>query len=164
MRKHLIAASAILAATVTLVAAACGGNPTTQTATGSAACINASASHKAHVVVEHLKGSSVDRCVGFSGDSVAGLELLKQSGIEYSSQKTSFGTAICQVDNEPASFSSCFPSGAPFWALWVSTDGTTWKISDVGIDGVTVTNGEALGWRYTAPDASPAPPPAPKKG
>ncbi len=163
MRKHIAAASAILAATITL-AAACVGNPTAgPAATGKATCLNAGASHKAHVVVAHLSGSSLDRCVGFSGESMAGIDLLKQSGIEYSAQKASFGTAICQIDNEPAAFSSCFPAGAPFWALWVSTGGTTWKVSNVGIDDLTFKNGDALGWRYTAADASPAPPPAPKR-
>ena len=155
MRKHLISASATLA----LVIAACGGSSPTSQASPTSACANASAPHHAYVVVEHMSGTSLQRCVGFTGDTIDGQTLMDQSGIEYQAQTFSFGKGVCQVDSEPAQFSTCFPANQPTWWTFVETSGA-WACAQTGYTAVTLHDKEALGWRYIQTTAScPAPPP-----
>lgn len=152
MRKQLIWASATLA----LVTAACGGSsPTNPTSS----CANAGAPHHAYVVVQHLSGASVQKCVGFAEDTIDGQTLMDKSGIEYQAQTFSFGKAVCQVDNEPAQYSACFPQNEPYWALFIETGGA-WASATNGYTDAKLHDKEALGWHYVkAADPSPAPPP-----
>jgi len=159
VRKHPIAASATLALLISLVTA-CGGTPSASSSPGST-CVNASSPHHAYVVVQHAASSAaVQRCVGFSGDTIDGQALMDQSKIEYQTQTFSFGKAVCQVDNEPAQYSKCFADSGPNWTLFVDSGGA-WTVAQTGYAQVTLHDKDALGWRYTA-EASPAPPPLPK--
>ena len=156
MRKHLMWASATLA----LVTAACGGSPS-PSATSS--CANASAPHHAYVVVQHLSAVSLQKCVGFTGDTIDGQALMDQSGVEFQAQTFSFGKAVCQVDNEPAQFSTCFPANQPFWALFIESGGA-WTSATASYTEAKLRDKEALGWHYVAQSAaSPAPPPLAKQ-
>ena len=159
MRKHTFWASATLALALA-VTAACGGSPSgTSSNTSSSGCVNACAPHRAYVVVQHLSGTSVQKCVGFSGDTIDGQSLMDQSKIEYAAQTFSFGKAVCQVDNEPQQFTQCFPQNQPYWALFVETGGA-WAQAQNGYTQVTLHDKEALGWHYVPQSAaSPAPPP-----
>ena len=155
MRKHLLWASATLA----LVIAACGGSTPTSQATPTNSCANAGAAHHAYVVVQHLSGATVQKCVGFAGDTINGQALMDQSGVEYQAQTFSFGKAVCQVDNEPTSYPKCFPDKQPYWSLFVETGGA-WASAANGYTTVNLHDKEALGWHYVqATDPSPAPPP-----
>lgn len=157
MRKHLMWASATLA----LVIAACGGSSPATNPTSS--CVNAGAPHHAYVVVQHLSGTSLQKCVGFAEDTIDGQTLMDQSGIEYQAQTFSFGKAVCQVDNEPAQFSKCFPQNEPYWALFIQTGGA-WTSASSGYTDAKLHDKEALGWHYVqAADPSPAPPPLAKQ-
>jgi hypothetical protein len=158
VRTHLIWASATLA----LVIAACGGSSPTSQASPTSSCANAGAAHHAYVVVEHLSGTSVQKCVGFAGDTIAGQALMDQSGIEYQAQTFSFGKAVCQVDNEPAHYSVCFPQNQPYWALFIETGGA-WTSAANGYTDAKLHDNEALGWHYVQSNASPAPPPLAKQ-
>ena len=158
MRKHLMWASASLA----IVIAGCGGTPAA-TSTPSPTCVNASAPHHAYVVVEHLSGASLQRCVGFTGDTIDGKALMDRSEIPYQTQTFSFGLGVCAVDNEPAQFSECFPKDKPYWSLFVETAGV-WAPAPVGFDQEKLKDTQALGWRYVpAADQSPSPPPLAKE-
>lgn len=160
MRKH----SAWAGATLALILAACGNSPSaSSTASPAVTCANAGAAHRAYVVVEHLSGASLQKCVGFSGDSIDGQAVMDQSKIEYQAQTFSFGKAVCQVDNEPAQYTQCFPQNQPYWALFVETNGA-WAQAQSGYTAVTLHDKDALGWRYVpASDQNPSPPP-PAKG
>jgi hypothetical protein len=161
VRKHIVWASATLA----LVTAACGSSTVTSSSQSPspAACVNASAPHHAYVVVEHLSGTSIQKCVGFSTDTIGGANLMDQSGIQYAFQTFSFGNEVCKIDSEPQAYSQCAPQNLPYWALWIETAGA-WTSAQVGYTGVTLRDKEALGWRYTQPtDPSPAPPPLAKE-
>jgi len=147
-------------ATLVLVIAACGTTPGTSSTSPTAACANASAAHHAYLVVEHLSGTSFQDCVGFSGDSIDGQTLMDQSGVKYQAQTFSFGKAVCQIDNEPAQYSQCFPQNQPFWALFVETGGA-WAVSQTGYTQVTLHDKEAMGWRYVGPNDAASPPPPP---
>jgi hypothetical protein len=158
VRKRLFWASA----TLTLALAACGTLPTTSAASPASSCVNVGAAHRAYVVVQHLAGGSLQKCVGFAGDTIDGQTLMDESGIEYQVQTFSFGKGVCQVDNEPKQFSECFPKNQPYWALFVETGGV-WATAQTGYTAVALHDNEAIGWRYVAAtDASPAPPPTPK--
>jgi hypothetical protein len=113
-------------------------------------------------VVQHASGRTVERCVGFGGDTVDAVTLMKQSKIEYQAQpSTSVGLGVCQIDNEPARFSECFPKDQPYWSLWVESGGS-WTMSQVGFSDVKLHDGEVLGWHYVPlTEPSPAPPPKP---
>jgi hypothetical protein len=159
VRNHLIWASATLA----LVIAACGGSSPTSQASPKSSCVNAGAPHHAYVVVEHLSGSSVQKCVGFAGDTIDGQALMDQSGIEYQAQTYSFGKGVCQVDNEPAQYSACFPPNQPSWALFVETAGA-WALASGAYNKANLHDKEALGWHYVQPtEANPGPPPLAKQ-
>ena len=154
MRKHVSLASAILAL---LATAACGSSSSTATSTPTASCAGSGSMH-AYVVVEHLNDSSLQRCVAFSG-TINGKQLMDQSGITYQTQTFSFGIGVCAVDNEPATFTQCFPQGKPYWSLFTEHAGA-WTPAQVGFEQITLNDKDALGWRYVpAADQSPSPPP-----
>lgn len=160
MRKHLLWASAILA----LVTAACGGSSPTSQASTTNSCANAGAAHHAYVVIQHLSGASIQKCVGFAGDTITGQALMDQSGIEFQTQTFSFGRGACQIDNEPAQYSKCFPNNQPYWSLFVETSGA-WTTASKSYDALQLHDKEALGWHYVKQtDPSPAPPPLAQPG
>jgi hypothetical protein len=156
VHKHLLWASATLA----LVIAACGGSSPTSQASPTSSCVNTGAAHHAYVVVQHLSGATLQKCVGFAGDTIDGQALMDQSGIEYQAKTTSVGKAVCQVDNEPAQFSTCFPQNQPYWALFIEAGGA-WTMAPKGLSDAMVHDGEAVGWHYVRydPKSDPSPPP-----
>ncbi len=159
MRQHLRWASASLA----LLAFACGGTSSTPASSPAAeTCVNAKAAHHAYLVVQHLSGGTVQKCVGFDGAQIGGDDLMQQSGVKYETQTFSgLGKAVCAIDGEPAQFSECFPKDKPFWALFVETGRGPWVTPEVGYGAVNLKDGDALGWRYETSGPSPAPPPTP---
>ena len=159
MRNRLIWASATLA----LVIAACGGSSPTTQASPTNTCVNAAAAHHAYVVVQHQSGTSVQKCVGFAGDTIDGQSLMDQSGVEYQTQTFSFGKAVCQVDNEPAQYSTCFPPNQPTWWTFTEASGA-WICAQTAYTAVTLHDKEAIGWRYVlTTDPCPTPPPLAKE-
>jgi hypothetical protein len=124
-------------------------------------CAGIPGPNHARLVVETNAGKVVARCVGFSGSSVPGLKLLKESHVEFSTQAFSFGVAICQVDDIPAHYMKCLPTGQDYWALFLSTNGRTWTSPSVGVSDIKVPPGGSLGLRYDSPKGTPAPPPRP---
>ncbi len=160
MRKHLIEASATLAL---ILATGCGGAATNAAASPASSCVNSGAPHHAYVVVQHLSGASIQKCVGFSSDTIDGPTLMDSSKLEYQAQTFSFGKAVCQIDNEPKTFEQCFPQNQPYWALFVETNGA-WAQASNGYTQITLHDKDALGWHYVQQsDPSPAPPPAAKE-
>ncbi|MGA3183020.1 MAG: hypothetical protein ABSE52_00265 [Candidatus Dormibacteria bacterium] len=123
-------------------------------------CSAATYPHQVALVVELGDGESVGRCVGFNASSISGDEVLRASGLEYATQGYgSLGQAVCQVDEEPAAYSTCLPSSGSYWALFTARGGGAWQPADVGISSVELASGDAEGLRYdpeTGPD--PAPP------
>ncbi|MDQ6691263.1 MAG: hypothetical protein M3Z13_00700 [Candidatus Dormibacteraeota bacterium] len=164
MREQLSRASAGLAGLILLVACGSGPAPSPGASANTNQCANGGAPHRAYVVVQHLDGSSITRCVGFTTDQIAGDQLMKQSGVKFESQHFSFGDALCAIDNEPKTFDTCLPKGAPYWGLWVSPSGGAYSQAQTGFSDVKVGAAGALGWRYTPPtEANPSPPPLPRR-
>jgi hypothetical protein len=158
VRNRLIWASATLA----LVIAACGNSPSSS-ASPAVSCVNPSAAHHAYVVVEHLSGASIQKCVGFAGDTIDGASLMDQSTVPYQTQTFSFGKGVCSVDNEPAQFTECFPKDKPYWSLFIETNGA-WAAAQTGYAAINLHDKDALGWRYVdAAAQNPSPPPLAKE-
>ena len=160
--------SVALAAGAAGVAVAQGGNTdasasVASTTPTSGSCTGVPGPDHARLVVETSAGKVVARCVGFSGRSLPGLKLLKESHIEFSTQAFSFGVAICQVDDIPAHYTKCLPTGQDYWALFLSTNGRTWTSPSVGVSDIKVPPGGSLGLRYDSPKGTPAPPPRPTR-
>jgi hypothetical protein len=156
-------ASALLALVLAIVTA-CGSSSTGSVA-GSTSGGCPAAPHHAYVVVQHLSGSVLQRCIGFSGATIDGDQLMGRSGIEYQTQTFGgLGKAVCQIDHEPAHFSTCFPKGQPYWALYESRHGGPWIVPSTGYATLVLSDGDALGWRYQPASGSPVPPPLPRPG
>ena len=146
MRRALVCGVSVM-----LLVAACGSQPSSAPA------------HHAYVVVQHLAGASVVRRVDFAGTELDGVAAMDRSGLEYKAQSVTTGKVVCQVDNEPASFATCFPQNQPYWALFTATGGK-WSSATGGLSDVKLHDGEAIGWHYVpSGDATPAPPPTPKE-
>ena len=159
MRNRLIWASATLA----LVIAACGTASPSSSTSSTSSCVNASAAHHAYVVVEHLSGTSLQKCVGFAGDTIDGASLMDQSTIPYQTQTFSFGKGVCAIDKEPAQFSECFPKNKPYWSLFIETGGA-WAAAQTGYAAINLHDKDALGWRFVdSSDQNPSPPPLAKE-
>ena len=141
-----------------LLVAACSSPRATSSAAQVISCANGGAPHHAYVVVQHLSGASLQRCVGFEGAMIDGQTLMDQSGVQYEAHSLSTGKAVCQVDNEPTQFSECFPPQQPYWALFVESR-SKWANATGGFTEAKLHDGDALGWHYVAAaDPSPAPP------
>jgi hypothetical protein len=149
-------------ATLALVIAACGSSPTSSPSPA-VSCVNAGAAHHAYLVVEHLSGASIQKCVGFAGDTIDGAALMDQSTIVYQTQTFSFGKGVCSIDNEPAQFAECFPKNKPYWSLFIEASGT-WAPASTGYTAVNLHDKDALGWHYVdSADQNPSPPPLAKE-
>ena len=73
--------------------AACASPPTS--AAAKHACSGpTNAAHHAYVVVQHLSGSSLERCVGFTGSDIDGQAVMDQSGIQYLAHGVTAGKVV----------------------------------------------------------------------
>ncbi|MGB2939682.1 MAG: hypothetical protein WBD38_05220 [Candidatus Dormiibacterota bacterium] len=125
------------------------------------ACVNQSAAHHATVMVRHGDGRAFTACVGFSGDTIGGKELLTASGIEHGfSSDPNYGDTVCQVDNEPSSYPPDCLKQSSYWSIWISPCGGSWAFAHKGIDGIAFHDHEAEGFSFVPQAGGPPPPPA----
>jgi hypothetical protein len=117
-----------------------------------ATCDAATGSHHVALVVEHGDGSTVTRCIAFSGSSLTGEQVLIASGVKYVTMN--FGglsSAICWIDGEPAEIpSGCWTSNSPFWEIFVARKGGSWASSNLGVSALVFGDGDAEGFRFEA--------------
>jgi hypothetical protein len=161
VRSSQWASAALATIAMGLVISACGGGGSGNSATPGATCTGTG--HAVEVVVELGDHHVVDRCVNFKGGEITGETADRRSKIGFASQHFSYGDAVCQIDNEPTSYTTCFPAGKPYWALFLWSGGGKWKSASTGIGGVELKSGQALGWRYDSSSGKAAPPPRPPK-
>ena len=148
-------AAAVLAAAA--IAGGLRGGPVVQPVAADVSC--PPAAHHAELVVEHSGGGTLSVCVGFSGATISGEALVRESAIEYDMQQFgSYGEAVCQLDNEPQQVpSDCFGSGA-YWELFVSRGCGAWHSSSVGVSSLQLADGDLEGFHYVSSSAGGAPP------
>ena len=152
-RRVALGLSAVLLAVLSVVAPVGATTPT---------CAAADGTHRVALVIEHGDGSQLVRCVAFSENSISGADVLKRSGVEYATTVYGgLGAAVCQVDNEPASYPpSCWTSSSPYWAMFVARAGGPWALSSLGISAQVFRDGDAEGLRYESQTAGAIPPDA----
>ena len=123
-------------------------------------CAGAGLGHAA-VMVEHADGSVITRCVSFGTATVTGQALIESSGVAWSGQTFgAYGVAVCAMDSEPLHYTTC-PGQDSYWAIFVSRGGGAWQLSSIGISTLTLTDGDAEGFRYVPAAGTPASPPLP---
>lgn len=159
MRSSQTASAALVAISMALLVAACGA-PKSGSGPGPTC---SSKGPSVEVVAELQNHHVVDRCVGFSGRQIQGEVAMHRSGIEFALQHFSFGDAVCQIANEPKSYSNCFGTGQPYWALFLWSGKGKWRASSTGISEVVLKPGQALGWRYDPSQGTALAPPLPPK-
>lgn len=160
MRSSQSASAALATIAMGLLFSACGGGGASGASPGETC---SGSGHSIEVVVELGNQKAVDRCVNFTGAEIKGETADSRSKIGFASQHFSYGDAVCQIDNEPKSYTTCFPTGQPYWALFLWTGGGKWKSASVGISDVELKSGQAIGWRYDSSSGTAAPPPRPPK-
>jgi hypothetical protein len=154
----------LLLALPLLVAGIGAGSTVARVGPAAPLCAQAAYSHRVGLVVEHGDGQVVRRCVGFDTASATALDVLQASGLEVgiSSYGGGLGAAVCQIDNEPATYPpGCFTATGLYWVFFVSHAGGPWVNSDVGASSLSVTNGDDIGFRYDSQSGADPPPPSP---
>jgi hypothetical protein len=127
-------------------------------------CVQAASVNHAGIVVELGNGQVVRQCVGFDTSTITALAVLQGSGIEYATASYGgLGEAVCQIDDEPASYTSCLPSSGSYWVFFISRGGAAWTNSSQGVSVATVGDGDDVGFRYD-PLAGADPPPVSPAG
>ena len=158
----------VIAAVGVLTSIACGSQSNANSSPAAAFsrtdCVDVKARHHAYVVVQHMSGAVIDRCIGFGATVIDGQTIMDRSGIQYQAQAIPSGKAICQVDLEPRQYTECVSQNSLHWALFIESAGR-WSIATTSYPDTRLSDGQALGWRYVSADERiPAPPPMPRKG
>lgn len=146
-----------------MLAGCSSSTPTAAVSGAGASCSGVSGAHHVRVVVEASPSKIVSSCVGFSTPTLSAVKALEKSKIELGTQNYggSLGLAVCQADDVPAHYTQCFPTDAPYWAVFTSSDGAAWAAAQVGLSQITVDPGDSVGLRYDPASGTAAPPPAP---
>jgi hypothetical protein len=125
-------------------------------------CAQAGATHRVALVVEHGDGRVLRICVGFAASTITALTVLQSSGLETGTESYgSLGTAICQIDHEPAQYTTCLPATGSYWVLFLSHAGGAWTTSSRGASSAMVVDGDGVGFRYDPLAGADPPPPSP---
>ena len=99
--------------------------------------------NRAALVVTFEDGRSQTFCIGFTEDSISGLELLRRSGLPLvTSGNGGLGSAVCSINGEGCSnpgdcFCKCKGGTCAYWAYYHFKN-EAWQISRLGASGWTV--------------------------
>ncbi len=80
-------------------------------------------------------------------------DVLSAAKIALASQTTSFGPAICGINNVGCPATNCFCDAKQFWAYYHLTD-TTWTAAAEGAGSYVPANGAVEGFAWSGTDAS----------
>ncbi len=90
------------------------------------------------------------RRVSFTEDSLSGLDVLQQSGLDVETLNAGFGTAVCSIEGYGCPASDCFCADNTWtYSFWNDSTGT-WENHPTGADSTTITDGSFEGWRLAA--------------
>jgi hypothetical protein len=127
-------------------------------------CVQAASAYHAGIVVELGNRQVVRQCVGFNTSTITALAVLDGSGIQHETESYGgLGEAVCQIDDEPASYTSCLPTSGSYWVFFIWRGGGSWSSSPQGVSVATVGDGDDVGFRYD-PLAGADPPPVSPAG
>jgi hypothetical protein len=109
---------------------------------------------RAALVVRFPDGSVETRCVGFSGSSITGAELLARSGLQIILDYNSgLGGAVCSIAGSGCAFPAqecfcqCQGLSCEYWAYYHWRAGG-WEYSQVGASSFAVSDGAVEGWSW----------------
>lgn len=104
---------------------------------------------KAALVVTLADGSSLLRCVTFSGDNISGVDLVSASGLSLETAvDPARGMAVCSIEGEGCPVSNCFCDMPNYWSYWHWQDGA-WNYASAGSSSYVVSDGALEGWTYS---------------
>ena len=135
-------------------------------------CAQAAGTNHVAFVAESGVGPPIKVCIAFSTSTITAVDALQDSHVEYATESYGgLGQAVCQIDDVPPQYTQCLPSSGSYWVFFIARAGGAWSNSSMGISSATVSNGDAVGFRYDPltgadpPPVSPAgtcpPPPTP---
>ena len=125
---------------------------------------------EAGVVIEE-EGQVRTYCVPFSGDSIAGDDLLDAAGLTYEDVGTGAGAVLCAIEEvgcfDASSFNTCWcecqgsgGSDCVYWAFFTRDYGEGWVYSARAFDRIDATDGDLHAWKWGEGGPSSAPRPA----
>jgi len=118
--------------------------------------VRAQQPNRVGLVVVHGDGSTITRCIEFDESEISGYDVLQRSGLEIvAAHDSGMGAAICAIDGEGCSKSSCLTCDVPnYWSYW-HLDGSAWTYSSVGVSTYKAHDGDIEGWRWGEGDPPP---------
>lgn len=131
---------------------------------------SARADGEAGVVIEE-EGEVRTYCVAFSGDSIAGDDLLDAAGLTYEDVGTGAGAVLCAIEEvgcfDASSFNTCWcecqgsgGSDCVYWAFFTRDYGEGWVYSARAFDRIDATDGDLHAWKWGQGGPSSAPRPS----
>jgi hypothetical protein len=129
----------------------------------------ASADGEAGVVIQHGDGSVEAFCIGFTGESIAGDQLLRRAAIAQENVNglvCSVGQRVDEGCYGAGTFEACTckcrsaGSSCSYWAFYTQKYGQQWQYSAFGFLAQRSRDGDLQGWRWGQGSANSAPPPA----
>lgn len=109
---------------------------------------------RAGLVVKFSDGNIRTSCVSFTGESITGLALLEQSGLEVIAQPAGNTAAVCKIGPDGCDYPAepCFckfgvGQQGQYWAYWKLNAGA-WQYSVQGAGSSPVRNGSVDGWAW----------------
>ena len=104
--------------------------------------------NQAGLVIKLPDGSSLLRCVTFTGESTSGFDLLSASGLKLDTFMDPVkGPGVCSIENQGCPSSNCFCDMPNYWSYWHLQDGV-WVYSAVGAGTYEVKPGTVDGWGW----------------
>ncbi|MEX0782399.1 MAG: hypothetical protein WD557_07100 [Dehalococcoidia bacterium] len=129
-----------------------------------------SADGEVGVVIEE-DGQVRTYCVPFTGDSIAGDDLLGAAGLNYEDLGTGAGAVLCAIEEvgcfDASSFNTCWcecqgtgGSDCVYWAFFTRDHGAGWVYSARAFDRIDANDGDLHAWKWGQGGPSSAPRPS----
>jgi hypothetical protein len=111
--------------------------------------------------VQFQDGSTFTQCVEVDASEATGLDVLRQSGLDFIFEPGGgMGTTICKIGeigcDYPGEdcFCQCLGNPCQYWTYWYEAEGQ-WKYSPLGISNRVVEDGDVEGWVWGSGRESP---------
>lgn len=104
------------------------------------------------LVVQFPDGTVHTEVVTVANDATVA-DVLKSASVSVTISETSWGPALCAIENTGCPADNCFCDPNMFWAFYVQERGQ-WKAAQVGIGGYTPQDMEVVGFAWSGFDAN----------
>jgi hypothetical protein len=111
--------------------------------------------------VQFQDGSTLTQCVEVDAPEATGLDVLRQSGLDFIFEPGGgMGTTICKIGETGCDypgedcFCQCLGNPCQYWTYWYEAEGQ-WKYSPLGISSRVVKDGDVEGWVWGSGRESP---------